>query len=476
MGSKNIWIITAVCLAILWLDGCKDDVVSAGSSALQGDDADGVVVRVDTLSDIVSSVQAALPAYSSPDSCLLGECRSADYGILKADLLTQFACPEGWVYPDSAELDSVCLYLYYRSYYGDGSAPLGINAYELDGGERLCYDSAYSSDADITRFTTATRSVLSQTEIVSPARPTDSVYSSDLKAYMPFIRMRLNAAQASRLFNIRDFSSQEAFSRQFPGLYITSVYGSSAALYIYSLCLTIHYHFTYLEAGEYRSMADNKVLYANSEVKQLCHYRYAERETVLSSLRQDTACDYVLSPANIYTRLAIPTTDLMARIGSGVQDRTPYINLARLRIDVLNGGSKGKKEDNWAAPAASMLLLKEDAYDRIFKENKLPSDTSALLGTLASSYNSETAAYDYYYSFNMSALFTDMLRNSKSDTLRMLLVPVETEYTTTSSATYLSSIRMKQAVSATRIRSSRNAQSPMKVEVVYSGFNTKKVK
>ena len=476
MGRKNIWIITTVCWAILSLDGCKDDVVSAGSSALQGDDAEGVVVKVDTLSEIVSSIQAAQPVYSSPDSCLLGECRSADYGTLKADLLTQFACPEGWVYPDSAGLDSVCLYIYYRSWYGDGNAPLGINAYELDGSEMLRYDSAYRSDMDISRFTTMTRSVLSQTEVISLSHPTDSIYSSALDAYMPFVRMKLNAAQAAKLFCIRDFSSQEAFNQAFPGLYITSVYGSSAAMYIYSLCLTIHYHFTYQVGSEYKTMADSKVLYANSEVKQLCHYEYTNRDVVLSSLKQDTACDYILSPANIYTRLTIPTTDLMARIDSDVQDRTPYINLARLRVDVLNGDSKGKKADNWAFPADNMLLIKENAYERIFKENKLPTDTTALLGTLTSSYNSDSGTYDYYYSFNLSALFTDMLRRENSDTLYMILLPVETEYTTTNSASYLSAVKLKQAVSATRIRSSRNTESPVKVEVVYSGFNTKAVK
>lgn len=450
--------------------------MSAGSSALLGDDAEGVVVRVDTLSEIVSSVQAAQPVYSSPDSCLLGECRSADYGTLKADLLTQFACPEGWAYPDSAELDSVCLYMYYRSWYGDGNAPMGINAYELDGSEALRYDSAYRSDTDISRFTSKSRSVLERTEVVSLSYPTDSIYSSALGAYMPFVRMKLNKAQADRLFSIRDFSSQEAFNQAFPGLYITSVYGSSAAMYIYSLCLTIHYRFTYQVGSEYKTMSDSKVLYANSEVKQLCHYEYTDREGVLSSLEQDTACGYVISPANIYTRLTIPTTDLMARIDSGVQQRTPYINLARLRIDVLNGGSKSGKEDNWAGPADNMLLVRETDYDRIFKEGKLPSDTTALLGTLASSYNSESGAYDYYYSFNLSALFTEMLRHENSDTLNMILVPVETEYTTTGSTSYLSSVKLKQAVSATRIRSSRNTESPMKVEVVYSGFNTKTVR
>lgn len=477
MGNRNIWIITVVCWAILLLNGCKDDVVSAGSSALQGDDAQGVVVRVDTLFNIASSIQAARPVYSSPDSCLLGECSSTDYGILKADLLTQFACPLGWVYPDSAELDSVCLYIYYRSFYGDGNAPLGLNAYALDGAEPLYYDSAYRSDADIKRFTTMTQSVLDQTAVVALAHPTDSISSSAAaNASMPFIRMKLNDTQAAKFFAIRDFSSQQAFNQQFPGLYITSVYGSSSALYIYSLCLTIHYHFTYLSGNSYKTMSDNKVFYANSEVKQLCHYDYVNRNDVLLNLKQDTAYDYILSPANIYTHLTIPTTDLMARIDSGVQNRTPYINMARLRIDVLNGDSKGKRDDNWAKPAENMLLIKEDCYDRIFKENKLPSDTSALLGTLVSTYDSETSRYNYSYSFSLSALFTDMLRREKRDTLQMLLVPVETEYTTNSTGSYLSSVKLRHSVTATKIRSSKNSQSPMKVEVVYSGFNTKEVR
>ena len=476
MGNKNIWIITIVCWAALLLNGCKDDVVSAGSSALQGNDAQGVVVRVDTLSDIVSSIQAARPVYSSPDSCLLGECSTSDYGILKADLLTQFACPEGWVYPDSSELDSVCLYIYYRSYYGEGNAPLGLNAFALDGSEPLNYDSAYRSDADIKRFTTMKQSVLNHTEVVALAHPSDSIYSSTVNASMPFIRMKLNETQAARLFAIRDFSSQQAFNRQFPGLYITSVYGSSSALYIYSLCLSVHYHFTYLSGSTYKTMSDSKVFYANSEVKQLCHYDYANRDDVLLNLQQDTAYDYILSPANIYTHLTIPTSDLMARIDSGVQNRTPYINMARLRIDVLNGDSKGKRDDNWAKPAENMLLIKENLYDYIFKENKLPSDTIALLGTLVSAYDSEANRYNYSYSFSLSAMFTDMLRSEKSDTLQMILVPVETEYTTSGNDSYLSSVKLRHSVSATKIRSSKNSQSPMKVEVVYSGFNTKEVR
>ncbi len=447
---------------------------------MQGED--GVVVRADTLRNIGSGVVAAQPVYMAPDSGLLGECRSQDYGTLKADILTQFACPEGWVYPDSSEVDSVCLYIYYRSYYGDGSAPMGLNAYWLDR-ERLSYDSTYESSVDVSRFTSLSRSVLNGTEVISPAHPTDSIYSSSLGQAMPFIRMRLNEQTAKQLFAIRDFSSQKKFNEQFPGLYITSTYGSSSALYIYSLCLTIHYHFTYESQGMTKTMQDSKVLYSNAEVKRVYHYDYADREQVLARLEQDTAHNYILSPANIYARLAIPTTAIVERILDGVQSRTPYINLARLRVDVMNGGSTGAQSDNWAQPASEMLLLKEGAYDDLFRRNILPTDTNALLSSLTKEYNTDSARYDYYYSFDLSTLFTALLRENRersvtsaeSDTMYMLLVPVDAEYTTSSSTTYLSGLKLKQSVSATCIRSSQNSASPMDVDVVYSGFYTKQI-
>ena len=473
MGNKNTWIFTTVCLVSLLLAACKDDVLSAGGSALQGDDATGVIVRSDTIHDIVSHTSRALPVYNSPDSCLLGECRSQDYGTLKADLLTQFACPEGWVYPDSAELDSVCLYLYYRSWYGDGNAPLGINAYYIDC-EGLCYDSLYQSDVDVTRFSSSKRSVLQKTQVVSPAHPVDSFYSSVYNTYLPFVRLRLNDDEARRVFAIRDFSSQAAFNSQFPGLYLTTTYGSSSAMYVLTLCMTIHYHFTYsMGNGEYRTVSDSKVLYSNSEIKRLSRYEYSERDAVLAALQQDVSHHYILSPANLYTRLDIPTAGILSRIHAGVQQRTAYVNLAQLRIDVLNGGSTNSRQDNWTSPSQYMLLVKENAYDKVFKEQKLPEDTTALLATLTATYNDSTASYDYTYTFDVSPLFTQMLRSEQADTLHMVLVPVNAEYTTSSSSSYLSAIRAKQSVSATKIRSAVNTDSPMDIEVVYCGFNTR---
>jgi len=461
------------------LSACKDDVANAGSSALmEGED---VVVRSDTLDYIISSIRPAAPAWLTPDSFMLGECRAKDYGTLKADLLTQFACPEGWVFPEASVLDSVCLYIYYTSWCGDGNAPLGITAYPIDR-EPLSIDSLYGSTADISRFCSLQSEAVRQGRVISAAAPADSLYSSLKQAYVPYVCMRLTEDYEKLLFDAGRYDSQEQFNTLFPGLYITTSYGASTALYVSSMCLTVHYHYTYADSSSpsgTKTMADHKILYANSEVAQVCRYQWPEREQVIDRLRQDTAANYILSPANIYTRLNIPVADILDSIRLGVgENRHAYVNKAQLRIDVLNGGGSLSKEDNWAAPSRDMMLVSESAFNEVFRNGLLPGDTVALYASLTSSYDADSARYYYYYPFDMASLFTELLRGTPSDTLHMVLVPVDVAYTSSSSSSAdlaVSSVRLKQTLTATKIRSARSPEAPMDIEFVYCGFTDTRI-
>ncbi len=473
MNHKNILIFTTVCLLALLVSGCKDDVTRAGSSALlEGED---VIVCSDTVSNISTLLWEAVPIYTQPDSFLLGECHTNDYGTLKADMLTQFACPEGWQYPDNSVLDSVCLYLYYRSWYGDGQSPLGIRAYMLDG-EALRFDSIYPTDVDITQFCSLNDSlrILNSDRVVVASSPTDSFYSATYSAYQPYVRARLSDKWANYLFQLQSYDSQNTFNKHFPGLYITSTYGASVALYVNSLCLTVHYHYTYQTSdGVTHTMNDNKVLYANSEVRQAARYEWQDRSTTYTNLEKDTAVNYILSPAHAYTLIKIPMRQVLEDIDNGVSHRkSTYINYARLRLDVLNGTSTKSKDDNYAAPASTMLLLQEREFDNVFKKNQLPADTVAKLATLTTVYNSSTQTYDSYYDFDLSTILTRQLRlgTEAADTLRMLLLPVDVTYASASTGSYVSLIRMKQAVTATKIMSTRSQSTPLDIEIIYSGF------
>ena len=107
MRKRFAFIGVLVAIACCWT-ACKDDVTTTGQSIL--DESDAIIVMADTFalkSEIMSSEAITLQA----DSFLLGELET-DYGVLRASILTQVACPEGFRYPEGFEVDSICLFLY----------------------------------------------------------------------------------------------------------------------------------------------------------------------------------------------------------------------------------------------------------------------------------------------------------------------------------------------------------------------------
>lgn len=457
------------------LTACNDDVASAGASALLEEES--VVVFADTLRNVRSEIFMASPIEYTPDSFLLGECARPNVGTIKADILAQFTSPEGFVYPDSAQVDSITLMMFYRSWHGDGNAPIGITVYEMDK-ETLYFDSLYTSDVDVTNFCSLHDStkVLYQDRIVVPAVPADSIYQSATGMYIYRIMSRLNDRYAQKIFNIKDFSSKEAFNQLFKGLYITTNYGGASALYVYDICLAIHYHYTFPTqegSSTYTTLPDVKYLYANVESRQINRYVYPERDVIYSQLKSDASKDYILSPANIYTQLNIPINDIKHRIQSEVGDKRPYVNMASLKVNVLNGDVANNQfnKDNWARPARSMMLIKKSAFNRFFTKKELPSDTCAICSNLTVSLD-EKKQYQYSYMFDLSDLLTQQQRDTMSlDTLEMLLVPVKLSTAYSSSASYVSAVQVEQAVTSTILSSSSDSEQSMNIEVIYSGFS-----
>ena len=79
-----------VLLACCW-SACKNDVANTGEGVLDADDA--IIVLADTF-PISSGIDSCEAIISQADSFLLGEIET-DYGLLRASILTQLACPEG---------------------------------------------------------------------------------------------------------------------------------------------------------------------------------------------------------------------------------------------------------------------------------------------------------------------------------------------------------------------------------------------
>lgn len=465
------------CGLVCLLAGCKGDITDAGSGVL--DEGDAIVVKADTFS-LNSGIIECRHIISSPDSFLLGEIETK-YGVLRADVLTQLACPVGYQYPDNAVIDSVCMFFYYRSWEGDDNSPMSVDVYEIDRKE-LEYTPAkpYKTDLDISDYCSLedSTSLLYNDRLVVAKEMIDSVYNSSTGTYLPMVRCRLKDSFTQRFAKMRQYSDQDEFNRFFKGLYITSTFGSSTILNLSDISMGVYYHFSYEKAGKDTTVNDVKGFYANSEVRQLNRFDYLNRKEVIEELQKDSnTYNYIVAPAGLYTRMDFPMKQMKDVISKNLiykeQQKREYVNLAELRVEVLNvftGSSSDITPEDWLQPASYMLLIKESSMERFFQQKELPSDTVAILSALTSGVDSEGNTI-YYYTYDMSTLLTNQLRQTDNpDTLQMLLVPVSVETSGTSSSATITAVKQAQTLSATQVRSAQNAEKPMTMKVVYSGF------
>lgn len=471
--GRWIWLLVAVCL----LAGCKEDLGTAGSSVLDDDDA--IIVLTDTF-QIMSAIHNTDAIISQTDSFLLGEIET-DYGLLRAAILTQLACPEGYTYPEGAEVDSVCLLLAYSSWVGDGYTPLALDVYEMDK-STLDYSKTYYTDLKTEDYCSRSQYVLRHRPIVVASEKRDSVANA-AGVYSPMLRMKLNDDFASRFFSIRSFADQESFNQQFKGLFIETSFGSSTILNVTDVALGVYYHFSYSKAGRDTVVNDMKAFYANSEVRTINKILYEDKSEWVEELEKDSdSYNYVIAPAGVYTRVSLPMGEMVDSIydklvvdtlvDGQVRYKRPYVNLAELHIDITNvftGSASEFHRNNWLQPAEYMLLIREQSIDRFFTNKELPTDTCALLSTIVTGVDS-VGNTTYYYTYDLSDFLTNQLRQDTLDAvLNMLLVPVtvSTSTSTTSSTTAISSVKQQQTLSATQILSARNGTT---LKIVYSGF------
>ena len=483
MSKRAVFIVFLAAIMGLWT-GCKDDVATTGQSVLDSDDKIFVLADTFTISSVVDSCDAII---SQADSFLLGEIET-DYGTLRASILTQLACPEGYSYPaDFAvdSVDSICLFMYYSSWEGDPNSPIAVNAYLMDK-QTFQYSGTYPTDLNIGDYCSREKSILTNHRIVIASEKFDSIQNND-GTYSPMVRMRVNDDFMQEFASIRSFTDQKTFNEAFKGLLIETSFGSSTILNISDIALGVYYRFGYNKAGRDTVVHDFKAFYANSEVRTVNHLYYEDKKDLVEKLQNDSdTYNYIIAPACVYTRLQFPLKEIADTIIQNMRDpltgdtvKWPYVNKAEVRVSVENkftGSTSDKTYNDWIQPASNMLLIREESLERFFINKELPSDTCALLGTLTQGVDSVGDAI-YYYSYDMSDFLTDRLHKilreklyeeNNNPTLSMLLVPVTIGTSTVStSATAVTSVRQQQTVSATKIRSAKNG---MKLEIVYSGF------
>lgn len=456
---------------------CDTDLAGIGSSILKP--GDSIIVKADTFS-LNSRIDSSSAIVSLPDSALLGELES-DYGTIRAEILTQLTCPEGYEYPSNAVIDSISLFFYYTSWVGDGYAPLSVNVYEMDG-KQLNYSRQYKTDINLSDYCSRTKSILRNRRIIVASEKRDSMLSSS-NVYVPMVRMMTDSTSDffRRFSAIRKFTTQDEFNKQFKGLLLETDFGSATMLNVKDIAMGVYYHFSYDKAGRDTTVNDIKVFYANSEVRTVNRISYMDKDALLRNLANDsTRYNYIIGPAGVHTRISLPVRQMEQRMHQNLIEtifstgdtliKRPYVNLAELRVDVENvfsGSASTLTRNDWLQPAPYMLLVRDASAERVLKGSEIPTDTCAIVGTLTQGTDS-LGNPTYYYSYDLATLLTYELRKDSTPAwLDMRLVPVNVQTATTSSTTIISSVKEAQTLSATKIRS---AASGLTLKMVYSGF------
>ncbi len=458
---KNKFSVLTLSLITLFLLSCNNDITDMGVEIQPTKDeilVDAETFRLESETFSIDNI------VSKPDSFLLGTYIDEVYGTTQADILSQvLLAKKDYTFMDeniaTTTPDSVILTLGFDSYFGVNTSPMKIDVYEMN--KDLVYKENYKSDLDVSKYADLSQPIGSTVAtVINPSTQKNNT----------FVQVKLNTDFLNRFFTTDPniYKSQENFQNHFKGLYVTTKqFGSSTMLQINKIVITMYYHYKYLDSGE---IVKTYLRFpVSSEVKSVNRIEHPVR---LITPNANDEYNYIVSPANYYTRVRIPLKEIKQKVDTKGKRLT--INGATLKINVRSKDSLNS--ETYIPYVKDLLLVKESELNNFFVNNDMPSDTISFATSLQRKKVAQNE-YKYFYSFNSLAklIETELKKENMEDVLSFVLVPITTRFVTQRSGYYnttqvLSEVRENTKMEATAIYSGNNSKEPMTLEVVYSGF------
>ena len=437
-------------LVALFAFSCADDLTDIGTGIQPK--SDEIKIGTDTFHVSTENVFVDY-MFSRQDSFLLGTFYNEKYGSTQADILAQVNCPVDFKYPPGSVPDSALVRLYYRTWFGDSYSPLDVNIYEMNK-KTFQYSTSYPSNLNPDEYT--------DRSILLGRRAFTAKDASGTRTSSTSIEFKLSNDFVQRFFDDSKYESESKFADFFKGMFITANFGASTILNVMQIDLEYYYHYKYLKNGKDTTIKSVVTFPANSEVRQVNRFSHPDRN---SMVKESDDVNYIASPANLQTRVKLPLIRMKQRIDAALLDKKMTVNSALLGVEATE-----VDQATLAVPIVSyMLLIKEDSVDNFFKKNKLPDKKYAIVGQYAYSQIGTTSEYNYYYTFDVATVVANELKINPTNLkdLNMRLVPVRVKTDTNGSVT---EVKQQFLMSAVTVKSGKNAESPMRVNMFFSGF------
>lgn len=498
-------------LAVLALTSCDDETGSLGLS----DTTDEISNTTDVF-DVTSRSLLMDSVKATSSRSYLGSVVDPETGYrITADFASQFYCFEDYTFPPLAQMvagvelndqgdtlaiergravcDSIELRLYFDTRMGDTDNPMKLQVYELDPEHILSEDSIYYTDVDLSEYVPSGARPLAERVItprdynLSESEQTSSTHSDNVHITLPRalgqLIMDRYYADASTFKDAYHF-----IRRVFPGLYFRVVGGEGTMLGVYVSTLNVYFSYTE-DATSRRVHSGLSRFTATPEVIQST--RFTGSSSVIQRLASDPTCTYLKTPAGIATELTLPVSEIFQREHAGDSVSRAQVTLTRY--------NKTQTANPFGTPQTLLMVRKADARG-FFLEGRVADSRTSFTTTFNPIYNT--------YTFTNIARLISYIRHEQDadirrriearggkatkenieaeraaweldnpDWNRVVLYPVETSYSSTSSSSYygytssssdkLTSVRHDLGLNSIRLV---GEQTPIKMQVVYSKF------
>lgn len=399
-----------LCVALAWgMISCNDN--PTGSSISQTE----IEIVMDSSFTVTGTSVENYKIASRTLTQLLGVIEAENYGTLRSDVVTQFmpSFKLDTVGVTAADIDSVKLIFKTPKggFTGDSIVPMRLNVYRLT--KQL--PNTISSDFNPAEYYSKDNIFGSQIYSASLLGYNDSI------AKLPYkeVKVKIPKSFGVELFTEyknrpETFATPEAFAKFFPGVYITTSYGSGRVMNIENTEMDIYYRkkmkvgekdTTYNMTGTYLAVSPEVITNNNinlniaSSIKQLIENHEA----------------IIQAPAGYDVKMRFPIQDIIDKFKSENKNIAIVNNLYfEIPISVI----ANTYEIN---PPPYLLLVKSSEKDEFFAKSKITDNKTSFHAV----YNKATKSYIFS---DMRDYMLDIIKNKNGiateEDINMTLTPV----------------------------------------------------
>ena len=459
-------LIAVLCMGILILSGCDDNMSLVGNTLIP--DTDKITIYADTFQIQASTVKRD-SLFAKTTNGLLGEYYDPLYGQLKSDYLCQFYCEDGFQFyntPYNNKIDSIYIRLDYIDYMvvGNPNIPMQIQVFPVT----KPLDKVYHTNVDPADYCDLTNEIGSLAFSASGGTIIDSTsYETDIYYYRRRLEIRLPVELGQKIYdesvnNPASFKNQQAFNDFFPGIYITTGYGSGSMLEIQKTDICVDYHSIEVNdaTGKDSLLYYSEVFMTTKEVIQLNRFENSDTEQLLAENEDYT---FVKTPAGIYTRFVLPATEIKPVIEGRM-------------INSMLFSIKYMPNEDWPyslSPPPFLLLMPEDSLSSFFQNRNIENSITTFISSTDYSPSLTPLGYSpttrTYYFHNIANLLSYHLATTPDEDLRLLVVPVNriAGYNSNYGMYYTTEINNYLAPSGVKLRKD---QDLMKIAIITSKY------